>query len=82
MGTPVNEAGSYLRLIDSCVTQLKAQGSSRTWNETRVKKRKKKGPNPASSFSFSSPEMRDLDVHGVALRPLLPHLQNLKDLTA
>jgi len=25
-----SEAGSYLRLIDSCITQLKAQGSSRT----------------------------------------------------
>ena len=27
------EAGSYLRLIDSCVTQLKAQGPFRTCNE-------------------------------------------------
>ena len=25
-----SEAGSYLRLIDSCITQLKAQGPSRT----------------------------------------------------
>ena len=29
------EAGSYLRLIDSCITQLKAQGSSRTCNESK-----------------------------------------------
>ena len=29
------EAGSYLRLIDSCITQLKAQGPSRTCNESR-----------------------------------------------
>jgi len=28
------EAGSYLRLIDSCITQRKAQGSSRTCNES------------------------------------------------
>jgi len=28
------EAGSYLRLIDSCITQLKAQGPSRTCNES------------------------------------------------
>ena len=28
------EAGSYLRLIDSCITQLKAQGPSRTYNES------------------------------------------------
>ena len=27
------EAGSYLRLVDSCITQLKAQGPSRTCNE-------------------------------------------------
>ena len=30
-----SEAGSYLRLIDSCITQLKAQGHSRTCNESK-----------------------------------------------
>ena len=30
-----SEAGSYLRLRDSCITQLKAQGPSRTCNESR-----------------------------------------------
>ena len=30
-----SEAGSYLRLIDSCITQLKAQGPSRTCNENK-----------------------------------------------
>ena len=29
------DAGSYLRLIDSCITQLKAQGPSRTCNESK-----------------------------------------------
>ena len=29
------EAGSYLRLIDSCITQLKAQGPSRTCSESK-----------------------------------------------
>ena len=29
-----SEAGSYLRLIDSFITQLKAQGPSRTCNES------------------------------------------------
>ena len=29
------EAGSYLRLIDSCIPQLKAQGPSRTCNESK-----------------------------------------------
>jgi len=30
-----SEAGSYLRLIDSCITQRKAQGPSRTCNESK-----------------------------------------------
>jgi len=30
-----SEAGSYLRLIDSCITQLKAQGPSMTCNESK-----------------------------------------------
>ena len=30
-----SEAGSYLRLIDSCITQLKAQGPSRTCAESK-----------------------------------------------
>ena len=30
-----SEAGSYLRLIDSCITQCKAQGPSRTCNESK-----------------------------------------------
>jgi len=29
------EAGSYLRLIDSCITQLTAQGPARTCNESK-----------------------------------------------
>jgi len=36
-GRAGTEAGSYLRLIDSCITQLKAQGPV-----TRVKKKRKK----------------------------------------
>ena len=31
------EAGAYLRLIDSCLTQRKAQGPSRTCNESKEK---------------------------------------------
>ena len=30
-----SEAGSYLRLIDSCINQLQAQGPSRTCNESK-----------------------------------------------
>jgi len=29
------KAGSYLRLMDSCITQLKDQGPSRTCNESK-----------------------------------------------
>ena len=31
----VLQAGSYLRFIDSCITQLKAQGPARTCNESK-----------------------------------------------
>jgi len=34
------EAGSYLRHIDSCITQLKAQGPSRTCNESKGEEKK------------------------------------------
>ena len=35
------EAGSYLRLIDSFITQLKAQGPSRTCNESKEEERRR-----------------------------------------
>ena len=34
-GVVVTEAGSYFRLIDSCVIQLKAQGLFKTCNESK-----------------------------------------------
>ena len=34
------EAGSYLRPIDSCITQLKAQGPSMTCDESKHAKKK------------------------------------------
>ena len=30
-----SEAGAYLRLVDTCITQRKAQGPFRTWNESQ-----------------------------------------------
>ena len=39
-----SEAGSYLRLVDSCITQLKAQGPSRVCNE--IKEEEKPWPRP------------------------------------
>ena len=35
------EAGAYLRLIDSCITQIKAQGPSRTCHEREEEEEKK-----------------------------------------
>ena len=35
-----SEAGSYLRRIDSCITPLKAQGPSRTCNESKEERNK------------------------------------------
>ena len=40
------EAGSYLRLIDSCITQLKAQGPSRTCTEREEEEEGKAGARP------------------------------------
>jgi len=34
-GVPATEAGSYFRLIHSCITQLKAQEPSSTCNESK-----------------------------------------------
>ena len=36
-------AGSYLRLTDSCITQLKAQGPSRTCNESQEEEEEERG---------------------------------------
>ena len=36
----VTEEGSYLRHIDFCITQLKAQGPSRTCNESKEEEEK------------------------------------------
>jgi len=35
--------GSYLRLVDSCITQLKAQGPSRTCNDSKKEEEGKRG---------------------------------------
>ena len=54
-----SEAGSYLRLIDSCITQLKAQGPSRTC--TASKRRASRG---------IFPEMCSGSEAGSYLRPI------------
>ena len=45
-----SEAGSYLRLIDSCITQLKARGPSRTCNES--KEEEGEAPVPLGAVAF------------------------------
>jgi len=53
------EAGSYLRLIDSCITQLKAHGPSRTCNE--IKKKKLPGEAPrARGAALGPPPAREI----------------------
>jgi len=52
------EAGSYLRLIDSCITHLKAQRPSRTCNE-RKEEEKKKSVNGAKQEPLLSPRPSD-----------------------
>ena len=43
-GVVVTEAGSYSRLIDSLITQLKAQGPSSTCNESKEEEEKDGSP--------------------------------------
>jgi len=42
----MGEEGSYLRLKDSCITQLKAQGPSRTCNESTEEEGEEEGQDP------------------------------------
>jgi len=43
------EAGSHLRLIDCCITQLTAQGPSRTCNENKEEEEEEEDQGGASS---------------------------------
>jgi len=53
------EASSYLRLIDSCITQLKVQGPSRTCNESK----EEEGTSPvASVWSGAMGYVRLIDI--------------------
>jgi len=42
-----SEAGSYLRLIDSCISQLKAQGPYRTCKESKEEEEEEEGVVPS-----------------------------------
>ena len=47
---PWPSEGSYSRLIDSCITQLKAQGPSRTCNESKEEEEVEGGVAPVSDL--------------------------------
>jgi len=54
----VTEAGSYLRLIDSCITQLKAQGPSRICTASKEEERSTRPAPPRSRASPTCQEGR------------------------
>ena len=56
---PLTETGSYIRLIDSCIPQLKAQGPSRTCNESK-EEGEEVTPTPLSLHSKSMPSSPSL----------------------
>ena len=53
--TPGSEEGSYLRLIDSCITQLKAQGPSRTSNQSKEEEEATPGLGARGEFLLETP---------------------------
>jgi len=50
-----SRTGSYLRPIDSCITQLKAQGPSRTCNESKEEEEKTMQPHGRLRRSVENP---------------------------
>ena len=63
-----NEAGSYLSLMDSCITQLKAPGLSRTCNER--KREEEWGPAPPQPLSPAQPS-RQFSIQEQVLRRIV-----------
>ena len=49
--------GSYLRLIDSCITQLEDQEASRTCNESKKEKKKAHAKSPPKILSSKVPRL-------------------------
>ena len=64
---PRPDYGSYLRFIDSCITQLKDQGPSRTCNESKEEEEEDSG------LGFQAGERHDLKDPALQCRfPLFP----------
>ena len=66
------EAGSYLRLIDSCITQFKAQGPARTCNESKEEDEEEEEnvEYPASTLWMLA-EASNFDLERIMKVPLL-----------
>jgi len=60
----VIKAGSYVRLIDSCITQLKAQGPSRTCNESK-EEGESPNPPPASPAARARNNLKGFNEFGL-----------------
>ena len=66
-----SEARSYLRLIDSCITQLKGQGPSRTCHESKGEEvmgsvergAVKHDPPTTPSLAFKTVSTKESEVH-------------------
>jgi len=75
------EAGSYLRLIDSCVTQLKAPGPSRTCNECKEEDQRSQRPRPPARPPLSEcsvPESLSPKPQALHPKPLNPESNTSK----
>ena len=71
----ITEAGSYLRLIDSRITQLKAQGPSMTCNESKKEEEDRVRTRPPSQ-TYMMPALRrasDFTVRGPSTLNLTPY---------
>ena len=67
-GQDGSEAGSYLRLIDSFITQIKTQGPSRTCNESKEEEEKKGMMMGMGSGVCDRPVLKDQHLAGPAQR--------------
>ena len=73
-------AGSYLRLIDSCITQLNAQGPSRTCNESKKEEEDEVAIPPQTLLSYSSrPPAQPRPLHTSSSSSLLLSSLELSD---
>ena len=85
----VTEAGSYLRLIDPCITQLKAQGPSRTCNESKEEEEKKEGravstgpgPGPTPHKRFQSKTLRSIKITTIMFTETTTNRDQFKAIT-